>query len=164
MIKAIAAMTHQRVIGLKNDIPWHLPEDLKRLNELTFGHYLLMGRKTYESLPVRPLKNRFSLVVSRQCSDIVEECEGVAFFSSLNLAREYFENKAKANQDLWIFGGAQVYEATISWWNEMYLTIVKKDYQGDTFLPPFEHLFAEESCEDFTDFSYVKYSRSLGIV
>jgi dihydrofolate reductase len=126
--QAIAAMSLNRAIGLGGRIPWHLPEDFRWFKQKTMGHALVMGRKTYESIG-KPLPGRETYVLSRQAIDL----PGVKTIQSLDdLARE---NLAR---DVFICGGAQLYRLALPLCSDLYLTVVKQDYPGDTFFPPFE--------------------------
>ena len=130
-MKAIAAMSLNRVIGADGKIPWHLSEDLKFFKRTTFGHIVLMGRKTYDSLG-KPLPGRENWVLTRG-GDLpgVRVIRDVAEISEPNDGRELF-----------VIGGAQLYEILLPHCAEVWLTLVKREVDGDVFLPPFE--------EDFT--------------
>ncbi len=130
-MKAIAAMSLNRVIGADGKIPWHLSEDLKFFKRTTIGHIVLMGRKTYDSLG-KPLPGRENWVLTRG-GDLpgVRVIRDVAEISEPNDGRELF-----------VIGGAQLYEILLPHCAEVWLTLVKREVDGDVFLPPFE--------EDFT--------------
>jgi len=130
-MKAIAAMSLNRVIGADGKIPWHLSEDLKFFKRTTIGHIVLMGRKTYDSLG-KPLPGRENWVLTRG-GDLpgVRVIRDVAEISEPNNGRELF-----------VIGGAQLYEILLPHCAEVWLTLVKREVDGDVFLPPFE--------EDFT--------------
>ena len=139
ILSLIVAMGTQRQIGLNNQLPWHIPEDLKNFKSLTMGHHLLMGRKTFESIG-RPLPGRTSIVLTRQKDYAPAGCLVV---SSVNQALELA--KKRGEQELFVCGGAQVYTHTIIQADRLYWGRV--DYSGpaDTFFPPFEHLSWEYS-------------------
>jgi dihydrofolate reductase len=160
VIKAIAAMSVNRVIGFNNSLPWYLPEDLKRVKQLTWGHFLLMGRKTYESLPTTALKGRSAIVLSSNINKISSK-SGSDFYCVNSVAQsvKLFKDKASSEQSLWIFGGGSVYAATIDLWEEVYLTVIKNEFVGDTFLIPFEKDFIEVERESYPNFDYIKYKR-----
>lgn len=146
--KAIAAMSENRVIGNKGAIPWHIPEDFKWVKHCTQGQAIAMGRKTYESMG-RPLPNRQNIVISRS----VKEIPGCIVLSSLE-ALEHF----KTDRDIWIFGGARIYALAMDRIHELYLTIVKGSYEGDTFFPPFEDQFSLDSViRETPEFRILKY-------
>jgi dihydrofolate reductase len=128
-IALIAAMDRHHVIGKKNQLPWHLPNDLKRFKELTTGHAILMGRKTWESIG-RPLPNRRNIVLSRQADlDLPEGVEQV------QTPEEAIELTAGARM-LFVIGGGEVYAKFLDLADEMFLTEVHTDVEGgDAFFP-----------------------------
>ncbi len=133
-------MDEARVIGGDGTLLWHYPEDLKRFSELTRGGVVLMGRTTYESLPpkFKPLPGRRNVVVSRTLTEA--PAPGVSIFSSIPEALESLSQEGVP--EVWIIGGAQIYQATSELWDELYLTRVPGTHTGDVFFPPFES-FAE---------------------
>jgi dihydrofolate reductase len=137
--KAIAAMSENRVIGQGNKIPWHLPEDFKWFKKMTTGQVVVMGRKTFESIG-RPLPNRETIVLSRGKF----EHPGVRTISDLGKI-----NLANESREIFICGGAQIYEQTLARCSDLYLTVVKRTVEGDAFFPSFENDF--ESVEVIMD-------------
>jgi dihydrofolate reductase len=132
--KAIAAMSLNRVIGAGNRIPWHLPEDFKWFKKTTTGHVIVMGRKTYESIG-KPLPNRTTIVLTRSSAPI----PGVQTISDLRQLEP--SDPALAGHQIFICGGAQLYEQALPLCSDLYLTLVQRIVPGDTFFPPFEHHF-----------------------
>jgi len=129
--KAIAAMSLNRVIGAGNKIPWHLPEDFQWFKKMTTGHVIVMGRKTFESIG-KPLPNRDTVVLSR--SDFQHP--------GVKTARSLEELPAlAAEREVFICGGAEVYAQALPLCSDLYLTLVKRHVEGDTFFPPFEDRF-----------------------
>jgi dihydrofolate reductase len=159
MIKAIAAMSKNRVIGVDGDLPWHIPEDMKHVSALTRGHFVLMGRRTYFSLPerFRPLPGRTSIVLTRDKS----MCLPPEVFLSDNLsdALEIYFANSSGGQALWVFGGGQIYEATKDLWQEVHLTLVNRHVVGDTKFPSFEVNFDLVASEDHDGFSFQHFKR-----
>jgi dihydrofolate reductase len=129
--KAIAAMSENRVIGAKNRIPWHLPEDFKWFKKMTTGQVIVMGRKTFESIG-KPLPNRVTIVLSRSQFSR-PGVETVSNLDQIDLANE--------TREVFICGGAQVYRQALPLCSDLYLTVVKRFVDGDTFFPPFEDRF-----------------------
>ena len=129
-MKAIAAMSLNRVIGHAGKIPWHLPEDFKWFKRTTLGHTVLMGRKTFASLG-QPLPGRTNVVVTRG-PDIpgVEIVRDLAAF-----------DPAKWPGEIFIIGGAEIYAQTLPRCTEVYLSVVFREVKGDAFFPPFEEAF-----------------------
>jgi dihydrofolate reductase len=153
--KAIAAMSLNRVIGAGGKIPWHLPDDFKWFKKTTTGHVIVMGRKTFESIG-KPLPNRINAVLSRSGfrHDGVHTIQSLAELAGLAADREVF-----------ICGGAEVYRQTLPLCSDLYLTVVKRTVEGDTFFPPFEHEFdLVEVVLDQPEFKILHYkNRSLGV-
>jgi len=129
--KAIAAMSLNRAIGKDNRIPWQLPEDLGWFKKLTTGHIVVMGRKTFESLG-KPLPDRRILVLSRTAKEF-PGAEAISDLSQIDPKKE--------ERDVFICGGAQVYEQALPRCSDLYLTLVKRQVEGDTFFPAFEEQF-----------------------
>ena len=137
--KAIAAMSLNRVIGAGNRIPWHLPEDFKWFKKMTTGQVIVMGRKTFESIG-KPLPNRATIVLTRSAVPI----PGVQTLSDLNQLDPL--DPALAGREIFICGGAQLYQQALPLCSDLYLTLVQRVVEGDTLFPPFEDQFelAEE--------------------
>ncbi|HEX8437446.1 dihydrofolate reductase [Archangium sp.] len=125
-LSAIVAMAANRCIGKDNTLPWRLPADLKRFKQLTMGHTLVMGRKTYESIG-RPLPGRTMVVVTRQ-RDYTPA--GVQVAHSLEEALDMARG-----DEVFIAGGADLYRQTMERLRRLYLTRLERDYEGDTFFP-----------------------------
>jgi dihydrofolate reductase len=146
--KAIAAMSQNRVIGRENKIPWHLPEDFKWFKKMTTGQVVVMGRKTFESVG-RPLPNRETIVLSRG---------QFAYPGVRTIARLDEIELSKETRDVFICGGAQLYEQALPLCSDLYLTLVKRTVAGDTFFPPFEEHFKQvEEILDCPEFEVIHY-------
>lgn len=129
-------MARNHVIGIKNDLPWHIPQDLEHFKNLTKGKPIIMGRLTYDSILARrngkPLPHRPHYVVTRQ--DLGALPDGVKTFTELQTAID----QAKADHpesEIMIIGGASIYEQSVPLVDRMYLTIIDKDIEGDAFFP-----------------------------
>ena len=132
MISIIVAIAQNRAIGYKGDLIYHLSADLKRFKELTTGNTVIMGRKTYESLPKGALPNRRNIVLTRQ-KDIA--FQGTEVYSSLDEALSHCSPQEK----VYIMGGAQVYTQALGLANELEITLVHDTPTlADTFFPDFE--------------------------
>jgi dihydrofolate reductase len=135
LIAALACSN--RVIGRGGKLPWSIPEDLKRFQQLTLNHTVIMGRKTWEfDLEKRPLKNRFNLVVSSTLG--TDENLGIQVARSLSQALEYCRDR----DQVFIGGGASLYAQAFDLGivNTLELTLIEGHYEGDVFFPPFRHL------------------------
>ena len=153
-LSIIVAVAENNVIGKENQLIWHLPADLKRLKTLTMGHYLIMGRKTFESLG-RPLPGRPHIVISRN-SDL--KLEGVTVTSSLDHAIEL----ASSDSEAFIFGGAEIYRQAMERVSTIYLTRVHSHFEGDAFFPEMDRLkWILVEKEDFEPDEKNKYSYSF---
>jgi len=148
--KAIAAMSQNRVIGHGPRIPWHLPEDFKWFKQMTTGQVVVMGRKTFQSIG-RPLPNRETIVISRS---------GFAFPGVRTIASLDELDPAKEARDVFICGGAKIYELALPHVSDLYLTHVKRTVEGDVFFPPFEDAFEEVAVVmENSDFRIVHYRK-----
>lgn len=155
MITLIAAVSKNNVIGSDGKLPWHLPEDLKRFKELTTGKTVLMGRKTWESIPekFRPLPNRTNIVITRRPDFSVPA--GVESYASIDDALS-----THATSDLFVIGGAEIYTQTMSRADALEITHVDKDVGGDTFFPTIDPLLWQETNRiDREGYSFVTYAR-----
>jgi dihydrofolate reductase len=170
-INIIVAVSENNVIGVENDLPWHLPKDMQHFKDLTIGYPVVMGRKTYESLPekVRPLPKRPHVLITRN-----EEYDaGVKFIDredciiNTNLVsglEEFIYNY----DEIFVIGGAQIYKDSFQYANKVYLTRVHKEVEGDTYLEGFDpdewDLVSTETHtndEDGTTFSFEEYGRKV---
>jgi dihydrofolate reductase len=153
--KAIAAMSLNRVIGLGNAIPWHLPEDFKWFKKMTTGHVLVMGRKTYQSIG-KLLPNRTTIVLTRSGQSI----PGVLTAPSLDLID--LTVPELAGREVFICGGAQVYAQALPQCSDLYLTLVQRTIEGDAFFPPFEDRFdLVETLLDSPEFKILHYRQAF---
>ncbi len=136
-VSAVAAIGKNRELGKENALLWRIPEDLKRVKALTMGHPLIMGRKTYESIG-KPLPGRTIIVVSRTAGDIA----GCIVKPSVEEALAYAHDIEK--EEIFIFGGSQIYEAALPYTDRLCLTVVDaEDKDADVYFP------------DYTEFSVV---------
>ena len=150
-MKAIAAMSLNRVIGREGKIPWHLPEDFKWFKRITTGHILVMGRKTFESIG-KPLPGRVTLVLSRGGFSH-PGARRIADLGELDRLPPDL-----AGREVFICGGAQGYAQALPRCSDLYLTLVKRVVEGDAFFPPFESRFdLAEEVFDCADFSVRRY-------
>jgi len=167
-MKAIAAMSLNRVIGRDNQIPWHLPEDFQWFKRVTTGHFVLMGRKTFASLG-RPLPNRTNIVLTRTPRKLAHDPVfapalvgnwtpriGRSYQLSLEriterdvwLVRSLPKqlaafDRVRPQRELLVIGGAQIYAQTLPQCTDLYLTVVFREVEGDALFPPFEEDFVQ---------------------
>ncbi len=156
MVSIIAAVAENGVIGRDNDLIWHLPADLKRFRELTMGHHMVMGRKTYESIG-RALPGRTTVVVSRNPQLKVD--------GLLALSLQDAIAKCADDNEIFITGGAEIYRQALPLSDRIYLTRVHHTFEGDTFFPepdwtqwisgsPDAHKADEKNPYDYTFITY----------
>lgn len=142
-VSLIAALTKNRVIGKNNDLPWHLPDDMKFFMETTKHHFVIMGRKNYESIPAkyRPLPNRTNIVVTRQSGYIAPSCTVVnTLEQGLTIAKVSNQN------EVFVIGGAEIYSLAMPYADKLYLTEIEAEIEGDTFFPEFDkNIFKENT-------------------
>ena len=150
--KAIAAMSENRVIGQRNRIPWHLPEDFKWFKKMTTGQVVVMGRRTFESIG-RSLPNRETIVVSRS-GFAHPGVRTVSTLSEIDLSIE--------SREVFICGGAQIYEQALPRCSDLYLTLVRQTVEGDVFFPRFEDRFLlEKKLADSAEFEILHYRNRM---
>ncbi|MBZ0267011.1 dihydrofolate reductase [bacterium] len=131
-VHLVAAMDEGRLIGRDNDLPWHLPADLKHFQRLTKGHPVVMGRRTWESVG-KPLPNRTTIVVTRRAAlDVPPE---VIVTASVD---EALARGGAIDTDVFVVGGAEIYAAALPRADRLHLTIVHARLEGDTRFPPFD--------------------------
>lgn len=139
MISCIAAMTTNRCIGINNKLPFKVPADLKRFKKLTSGHDIIMGRKTWESLPVKPLPNRTNIVLSKSLKD--DRCDVV---NNINEAIDL-------SSDSFIIGGEQIYRLSLPYCDKIYLTVVDTIVDGDSFFPEIDNKIWKLENEEYDE-------------
>ncbi|PTU73016.1 dihydrofolate reductase [Pseudomonas mangrovi] len=142
----IAALAANRVIGLDNRMPWHLPADLKHFKALTLGKPIIMGRKTWDSLG-RPLPGRLNIVVSRQPGLRLEGAEVFADLATA-LARADQWASEQGVDELMLVGGAQLYEQGLPLADRLYLTRIDAEPEGDAFFPAFDESYWQCAARD----------------
>ncbi len=129
IISSIVARATNRVIGLENDLPWHLPKDLKWFMTKTKHRHVIMGRRSFESIP-QPLPNRTNIVIT---SDPKYFHSGAVIVKSIPEALSYAKNQGET--EIFILGGGKIYDQTKDLWDRLYLTEVHGNPVGDTFFP-----------------------------
>jgi dihydrofolate reductase len=154
-ISIICALTKNRVIGNNEKIPWHIKEDFKLFKEKTENQIVIMGRLTFESIPkkFRPLPNRTNIVISR--NEMKEE--NVLTFNSLEKAINFCK-KNYDKKEIFLIGGNRIYSEGINFANQLYLSFIKKDYQGNVFFPKIDFSnYKKIEEKEFEEFVFKKY-------
>ena len=162
-MKAILAMAKNRCIGIEGKIPWHIPNDFRWFKEFTTGKKLIVGKNTFDTLPM--LKNREILVLTRKVeelshisnqylinkNDLTGKIINVNDISSMELDKD---------PDIIVAGGAKTYVRLLPYITEFYVTHVNGSYDGDTFMPPFEDLFTKfELVKEFDGHKVIVYTK-----
>lgn len=159
MIALIVAFSKNRVIGKDGVIPWNIDGEKKRFKKLTTGNVVIMGRKTYEEIG-RPLPNRNTVVVSNTVKYEFENCKTAGSLKdAIRIAKECFG----CDKDIFISGGAAIYEEALSLVDVMYITEIDEEVLGDTYFPEFKkqdfYKFEIERVDGELPYTYVTYVR-----
>ena len=162
-MKAILAMAKNRCIGIEGKIPWHIPNDFRWFKEFTTGKKLIVGKNTFDTLPM--LKNREILVLTRR----VEELDHIPNQYLINKndltgkiidIKDVYLFELNKDSDIIVAGGAKTYVRLLPYITEFYVTHVNGSYDGDTFMPPFEDLFTnKEIVKEFDLHKVIKYTK-----
>ena len=134
ILSVIVAMAHNRVIGLNNQMPWHLPADLAWFKKNTLNKPVIMGRKTFESIG-RPLPNRHNIVISRQIESIDNKISNVSWVKSIDEAISLAQKQQP--DEVFIIGGGNIYQQVLPLIERLYLTHIDAELQGDTYFPDY---------------------------
>ncbi|WP_422362350.1 dihydrofolate reductase [Reichenbachiella sp.] len=163
-VSLIAAMTKNRVIGINNDLPWHLPDDMKYFMETTKGHVVIMGRKNFDSLPpkFKPLPHRTNVILTRQQGFEVNDC---VVYHDINDAYVFADEQGE--QELFVIGGGQIYQMAMERADMIYLTEIDAHIEnGEVFFPEMTGDWKEVSREHHPaderhkfSFDFVKYEK-----
>lgn len=132
MISLLVAMDTNHVIGFEDDMPWHLPNDLKYFKEKTTGNTIVMGRKTFDSIG-KALPNRRNVVLTREQTDFPE---GVEVINDINFIRTW--EKENPGEELFVIGGGHLFEQVLPYADRMYITEIDETFPGDTYFPTFQ--------------------------
>lgn len=131
MLSIIAALNEDNLIGRNNSLIWHIPEDLKRFKKITSGKTIIMGRKTFESLP-SILPNRKHIIITRNMKYSIPE-KSVKIIHSINDISRYIKNEEEA----FVIGGSEIYKQLLPYCHKLYLTLIKSKENGDAYFPKF---------------------------
>lgn len=152
-ISIIVAIASNYAIGKDNDLLWHISDDLKRFKEITKGHYIVMGKNTYYSLPIRPLPKRTSLIITDVANEKIDSC-------LMAYSIDDAVNKMDSENENFIIGGGSIYNQFMPIADKLYITRVHKDFEADTFFPEISlnewELISKEDVDNDpqNDFSY----------
>jgi dihydrofolate reductase len=156
----IVAIGENNVIGKDNSLLWKLSSDMKLFRNLTIGHPIIMGRKTYESIG-KPLPGRLNIVITKQKLSV----EGIVIANSLEKAIKLAQETN--DPEAFVIGGGEIYKLALPLVDKLYVTEVKGNFEGDTFFPkidlniwkPSQRLYSEKDEKNDYDFEFVEYSK-----
>ena len=178
VVRAIAAIGRNRELGKGNELLWHIPDDLKRFKQLSMGHPIILGRKTFESIVAtlgKPLPGRTNIVVTRDPEVALRALKATPPTGGVALSRgdalpqkdvviagsidEALEKakQAPGSEEIIIGGGAQIYEQALPYTDRLYLTLVDDSKEADSFFPEYEHVFTKKVSEQKGDFKGLGY-------
>jgi len=148
----IAAMSENRVIGKGNAMPWNIKGNLAHFKEMTMGYPCIMGRKTWESLPKKPLSGRLNIIISKtmEQESVTQE---IKICNSLLSAIEF----CKDHEKVFICGGESIYKQTLPFADKIDLTMIHGQYDGDTFFPEIDDSWAKTNTVNYDDYSIITY-------
>jgi len=164
----VSAVCKGRGIGKNGQLPWRIPKDLKWFKDLTKGHIVIMGRKTYDSLPQKPLPDRYNIILT-QNSELLKNKHGfdnVYFTNSHNVLNELADlRQAYGFSTAFVIGGRQIYELFMNLFQEMYITYIDASFEFDTKFPHFEHFKLDSYISDMEEeqkirVSFLKYVKT----
>jgi dihydrofolate reductase len=159
-ISIIAAIGENHELGKDNQLPWRISGDLKRFKKITSGHTVIMGRKTFDSIQNKPLPNRRNIIITR---DRNYNQENIEIVNSPDAALK----KIDPSEEVFIVGGAAIYELFLPVTNRLYLTVVHKSFEADVYFPKFlqtewkeiEHIDVTDDPQSGLDYSYITLQR-----
>ena len=156
-MKAILAMAKNRCIGIEGKIPWHIPNDFRWFKEFTTGKKLIVGKNTFDTLPM--LKNREIFVLTRRIEEL-SDIPNQYLINKNDLTGKIISDVSDLDSDIIVAGGAKTYVRLLPYITEFYVTHVNGSYDGDTFMSSFEDLFTQqEVVKEFDGHKVVKYSK-----
>lgn len=157
-VSIIVAISQNDVIGNNNDLLWNIPRDLTRFKKITTNHVVIMGRKTYESLPIKPLPNRTNIVIT---SDMDYNDNGIYVAHNIDEALE-IAIKYIHDDEIFVIGGGEIYKQFLPLCNKIYLTKIHEDFEGDTYFPEIdmdkfkiEYVSKVQGCDEYTFTYYI---------
>lgn len=158
MISLLVAYDLNRVIGIDNKMPWHIPEELKYFKKVTMGKAIVMGRKTYESIG-RPLPGRLNIIITRNEGYSADGAEVV------HDLHEAIERGKEYSDEVVIIGGSEIFNLSMPMADRLYITIIRKQYEGDTFFPELDDSWKlvsesdDHHTKDGIPYSYLVFER-----
>jgi dihydrofolate reductase len=157
-ISIIVATDEKNGIGKGGIMPWHISEDFKRFKEITTGHPVIMGRKTWESLPVKPLPNRYNIVITRDLGFKEADATAHSLEEGIEIAK-----KQEGSEEIFVIGGGQIFGQAIGFTDKLYITKIKGNFDADTFFPDYsgfkKTVFKKESSEGKHKYTFLELEK-----
>ena len=162
-MRLIVAFNHNNVIGNNNKIPWYIPEDLKLFQKITKNHIIVMGRKTFESLPNGPLKNRINVVITNQ-TELYDKCHETLIYTNFENSFALLETLQKETQkEVFIIGGNTIYKQYFKYCTKFHISFINNTQSGDTTFPHniqyFQNHYTLITKDEKTDFTYFMFEK-----
>ena len=159
----IVAFNNNNIIGNDNKIPWYIPEDLKLFQKTTKNHIIVMGRKTFESLPNGPLKNRINVVITNQ-TELYEKSNETLIYTNFSDSFELLKNLQKETQkEIFIIGGNTIYNQYFEYCSKFHISLINNEQHGDTNFPHNIQYFHDHytliTKDEKTDFTYLMFEK-----
>jgi dihydrofolate reductase len=158
-VSAVAAIGRKRELGKEGKLLWHIPDDLRRFKALTLGHPVVMGRKTFESIVGYlggPLPGRINVVISRNPEYKGPSSGEVVWAGSVEEALKKAK-EAPGGEEVFIGGGAQIYEAALPFTDRLCLTLVDDEREADSYFPPYEEVFTKITADEKREWKGLSY-------
>ncbi|AUM62823.1 dihydrofolate reductase [Spiroplasma monobiae] len=156
MISLIWAQTKEGVIGKNNSLPWNIKEEMQHFINYTRGKTVLMGRNTWESLSLKPLPNRKNILITSR--ELEKSYNNLELSKELETVLDAYKN---IDEELIVIGGSKIYQSALNFADKLVISIIKQNYDGDTYAPKFDtsvfKLSKEEDFEEFTTYYYERY-------
>jgi dihydrofolate reductase len=164
-ISLIVVIDEKNGIGKNGVMPWHISEDFKRFKEITTGHPIIMGRKTWESLPNKPLPSRYNIVITKDLGFMIDDLgfkETGAIVHSLEEGIE-LAKKQKGGEEVFIIGGGQIFQQAIGLADKLYITKVQGGFNADTFFPDYtafkKEVYRKESGDENYKYTFLELEK-----
>ena len=162
-MRLIVAFNHNNVIGNNNKIPWYIPEDLKLFQKITKNHIIVMGRKTFESLPNGPLKNRINVVITNQ-TELYDKNNETLIYTNFENSFALLERLQKETQkEVFIIGGNTIYKEYFEYCTKFHISFINNTQSGDTTFPYniqyFQDHYTLVTKDEKTDFTYFMFEK-----
>ncbi|MGL5245703.1 MAG: dihydrofolate reductase [Sarcina sp.] len=159
MFSIIVALDKNNLIGKENSLIWHIPADLKRFKELTSGHKIIMGRKTFESLP-KILPNREHLILTKNKHLVINNPQVKIYTDAIELIKKY----SNCDEEIFVIGGGEIYSLLLPYTKKLYVTEILDEFTGDTYFPKIDtNEWITIFNSDYMEFNNIKFKYKIYI-